>query len=190
MGMLALSLTISTVHAALASTHLISTHHYQGQASSGELKYTFCGYTPAEMDLSRVTAVQDLVAAQCGTCLEVTANARAEYVMAVDRGGAGLDLNTASFHALFNDTTGRYRATWRPADPARCQGVFRGDPTRAPGASNGTSKLMPSAGEVGVQSLNITRQHPPKPSIVDSDPFVITSSYRALSNLYRHLIGS
>ncbi|KAI9298605.1 hypothetical protein K502DRAFT_284650, partial [Neoconidiobolus thromboides FSU 785] len=76
------------------------------------------------MDLSRVTAVEDLERSECGACIKITSESgRVAYVMAVDKGGHGLDVNVKSFEKLFDDVTGLYAASWEQADAGNCSGI-------------------------------------------------------------------
>ncbi|KAI9294175.1 hypothetical protein K502DRAFT_274312, partial [Neoconidiobolus thromboides FSU 785] len=83
-----------------------------------------CGFLGSHMDLNRVTAVQDLTGAECGSCLKVTGNNKVVYVMAVDRGGQGLDINMSSFKELFGEETGRFDASWEVTDSGNCAGII------------------------------------------------------------------
>ncbi|KAJ9088297.1 hypothetical protein DSO57_1024435 [Entomophthora muscae] len=148
------------VHATLYGAYNVTTHPYEELAARGKLDLTYCEYKDSEMILSRVTAVENLVLSECGACLEVMSGRKFEFVMAVDHGGLGLDLNTSTFKKLFNDHTGVYHAKWKPADPEKCRGVFKGDPSRAPGAKPSHYVKPPPAAEV-VPAIAKHLKHPP-----------------------------
>ncbi|KAI9290876.1 hypothetical protein K502DRAFT_284086, partial [Neoconidiobolus thromboides FSU 785] len=84
----------------------------------------FCGYKGSHMDINRITAVQSLTLNECGACLKVTAkNGKFVYVMAVDKGGFGLDLNKKSFTQLFGINSGRFDAKWEKTEASHCKGI-------------------------------------------------------------------
>lgn len=118
---------------ALSGQQPISTHHYDAIAAYLDTNPVFCGILGSHLDLSRITAVQDLTPDQCGTCLRIAGGGSAVYVMAVDRGGAGLDLNRDSFMALFGEETGMFQASWEPVASFHCVGIVRGGDYRLPG---------------------------------------------------------
>jgi hypothetical protein len=118
----------SAASAALSGNQKITTHDYNQIQGALDTNPVFCGYPGSQLDISRITAVQGLTQSQCGACLKVC-NAddpsKHQYVLAVDRGGVGLDLNMDSFYALFGDRTGLYGATWEQVDNSNCAGILQ-----------------------------------------------------------------
>ncbi|KAI9291439.1 hypothetical protein K502DRAFT_272853, partial [Neoconidiobolus thromboides FSU 785] len=110
----------------LSGSGPISTHPYQEQRSILETSQVACGIPASQMNLDRVTAVQGLDKSQCGTCLKVTSkqNGLVLYIVAVDIGGQGLDMNTVAFSQLSDgETTGHVDVTWESTDAGKCAGV-------------------------------------------------------------------
>ncbi|MFJ3973343.1 hypothetical protein ACIPYR_35055 [Streptomyces parvus] len=107
----------------------ISSHNYRAMADLPNYS-VFCDIPISMMDLTRITAVQGLDTDECGTILKVTNPLKPDapqYVMAVDRGGAGLDLNSDSFRELFGTNENFQRASWEPADPSHGKGIIHED---------------------------------------------------------------
>ncbi|KAJ9084733.1 hypothetical protein DSO57_1021238 [Entomophthora muscae] len=113
--------------AGITGTQKISTHDYLAVEETLDKNPVYCGIPGSTMNLGRITAVQGLTSSQCGTCLRISGNDKDTYVMAVDKGGAGLDLNTKSFSYLFGEDTGLFGASWEPADQSHCSGIISGD---------------------------------------------------------------
>ncbi|KAJ9073979.1 hypothetical protein DSO57_1010958 [Entomophthora muscae] len=111
---------------ALTGKQPISTHYYDTLAEYLDTNPVFCGILGSHLNISRITAVQGLTQDQCGTCLRIAGGGHEVYVMAVDKGGAGLDLNKDSFMFLFGEDTGMFEATWEPVDSANCTGIVKG----------------------------------------------------------------
>ncbi|KAJ1831351.1 hypothetical protein LPJ63_004336 [Coemansia sp. RSA 2711] len=125
-GMAALA---QQAHGALSSSGTITYHDYQSLPLSA-LAYNppACGMPYAELDLTRITAVQAIdTTSECGQCLKVSnANdpSKYVYVLAVDKGGRGLDLSKPAFGRLFNIDDGVGPAQWSPVDNSNCKGVW------------------------------------------------------------------
>ncbi|MFH9118363.1 hypothetical protein [Streptomyces globisporus] len=126
-------LAAGSAHAGSAGEHTnlmgdqpVSAHDFHAMRPALDDVLVFCGLHGYEMDLSRVTAVEGLAQDECGTILKVTNPLKPsapQYVMAVDQGGHGLDLNTVTFQELFGTQGGLERATWEPADPSYGKGI-------------------------------------------------------------------
>ncbi|KAI8075943.1 uncharacterized protein B0P05DRAFT_638533 [Gilbertella persicaria] len=89
---------VSTIHAAtLSSSAKITPQDYIGLGKLAlQTTYPACGMPYSELNLTRITAVQNInTASTCGLCLKVTGTntGRSIYVLAVDLGGSGLDTN-------------------------------------------------------------------------------------------------
>ncbi|WP_370418050.1 hypothetical protein AB8O64_04965 [Streptomyces sp. QH1-20] len=95
-----------------------------------------------------VTAVQGLKQSECGTVLEVTNPKRPRhpvYVIAVDNGGKGLDLNKDSFAELNGDVRhGLVHVRWKPVNSAKLPKKAIRNPEKIknlPGYTDGLSYL-------------------------------------------------
>ncbi|KAI9786954.1 MAG: hypothetical protein M1839_005185 [Geoglossum umbratile] len=86
----------------------------------------FCGMPYDSLDLNRITAVQDLTRSECGTCIRVCGTVGCANVLAVDRGGIGLDLSTGISERVIGNKDGRGRATWKKVDKSACKGIWDG----------------------------------------------------------------
>ncbi|KAJ2351168.1 hypothetical protein IWW50_000707 [Coemansia erecta] len=113
----------------LAGSGTITYHDYQSLPLEA-LKYNppACGMPYAELDMTRITAVQLIdTTSECGQCIKVcNANdpSKFVYVLAVDKGGRGLDLSKPSFGKLFNIDDGVGPAQWSPVDNSNCVGIW------------------------------------------------------------------
>ncbi|KAJ1770985.1 hypothetical protein LPJ74_002676 [Coemansia sp. RSA 1843] len=91
-----------------------------------------CGMAYADLDITRITAVQQMnKATDCGQCVKVTnANdpSRYVYVLAVDTGGRGLDLSKPAFGKILNIDDGVGAAEWGPVDSSYCAGIWSNSP--------------------------------------------------------------
>ena len=124
----------TTVPAATPSSSLrprapemISTHDYTSMLFSAPNNPPVCGMSWASLDLSRVTAMEHLALSDCGTCLEICGAAGCADVLAIDRGGKGLDLSTGAKARVLGAENDIGEATWREVDQARCRGVWSGE---------------------------------------------------------------
>ncbi|MGW7433348.1 hypothetical protein ACWGIN_27885 [Streptomyces sp. NPDC054861] len=134
------SLTVSSAHekaapqgGMLTGAQPVSFHDYQALRQALEATPTFCDVPGSHLDLSRITAVQNLQPEECGTVLKVTSRSNPDippqYVMAVDQGGRGLDLNRDTFKTLNGGVAeGLTDVAWEPVDPAYGQGILLGGP--------------------------------------------------------------
>ncbi|KAJ1647489.1 hypothetical protein LPJ64_001152 [Coemansia asiatica] len=91
----------------LTGSGTITYHDYDNMVlASVQNNPPSCGMPYAELDLTRITAVQQMnTATDCGKCIKVTSQADSSkfvYVLAVDTGGRGLDISKTSFGKLFN----------------------------------------------------------------------------------------
>ncbi|KAJ2747497.1 hypothetical protein GGI20_000486 [Coemansia sp. BCRC 34301] len=95
-----------------------------------------CGMPYAQLDVTRITAVQQMnKATDCGQCMKVSnANdpSKFVYVLAVDTGGRGLDLSKPSFGQLFNIDDGVGPAQWMPVSNSNCVGIWKNAPPPPP----------------------------------------------------------
>ncbi|KAI0219333.1 hypothetical protein L0F63_000870 [Massospora cicadina] len=94
------NLLLLAVKGALTGTQDITVHHY---IKTGNQQYMACGMPGADVDLSRVAAVNGLnKQSECGACLKVenTYRTSPQYVMALDIVRVGLDLNEDTFQKL------------------------------------------------------------------------------------------
>ncbi|KAJ2009727.1 hypothetical protein GGI04_000217 [Coemansia thaxteri] len=120
----------------LTGSGVITYHDYQ--AIPAELVVNnppSCGMPYAQLDLTRITAVQAMnTATDCGQCIKVSnANdpSKFVYVLAVDTGGRGLDLSKPSFGKLFNIDDGVGPANWAPVSNSNCVGIWSNAPPTA-----------------------------------------------------------
>ncbi|KAJ2449879.1 hypothetical protein EV183_004644, partial [Coemansia sp. RSA 2336] len=115
--------------ASLTGSGTITYHDYQSLPLSA-LQYNppACGMPYAQLDMTRITAVQQIdTTSECGQCIKVcNANdpSKFVYVLAVDKGGRGLDLSKPSFGKLFNIDDGVGPAQWSPVDNSHCAGIW------------------------------------------------------------------
>ncbi|KAJ2121512.1 hypothetical protein IW147_004187 [Coemansia sp. RSA 720] len=113
----------------LSGSGTITYHDYQSLPLEA-LKYNppACGMPYAELDMTRITAVQLIdTTSECGQCIKVcNANdlSKFVYVLAVDKGGRGLDLSKPSFGKLFNIDDGVGPAQWSVVDNSHCVGIW------------------------------------------------------------------
>ncbi|KAJ2804462.1 hypothetical protein H4R20_002500 [Coemansia guatemalensis] len=91
-----------------------------------------CGMPYAQLDVTRITAVQQMdKATDCGQCIKVCNaddTSKYVYVLAVDTGGRGLDLSKPSFAKLFNIDDGVGPAQWEPVSSSNCAGIWSNGP--------------------------------------------------------------
>ncbi|KXN71917.1 hypothetical protein CONCODRAFT_78083 [Conidiobolus coronatus NRRL 28638] len=172
----------SAASAALSGNQKITTHHYNEVKGALDTNPVFCGYPGSQMDISRITAVQGLTQSQCGACLKVC-NAedpsKHQYVMAVDRGGVGLDLNVDSFYALFGDRTGLYGATWEQVDSSNCAGILQnGNQYKANPAPATTVNppVVPATTDYVVKTTTTTPAYVEKTTTTTNPPVVPTTT--------------
>lgn len=115
----------------LSGNQPVTTNYYHTQRAALAVSPVSCGIYGNDMDVNRITAVQGLSHEECGTCLRVTNPedpSKSQYVMAVDRGGRGLDLNLETFRALFNgQESGAFAAKWEVAESSKCSGIVTGN---------------------------------------------------------------
>ncbi|PIA15780.1 hypothetical protein COEREDRAFT_87530 [Coemansia reversa NRRL 1564] len=87
-----------------------------------------CGMPYAQLDVTRITAVQQMdKSTDCGQCIKVCNaedTSKYVYVLAVDTGGRGLDLSKPSFGKLFNIDDGLGSAQWEPVNNSNCEGIW------------------------------------------------------------------
>ncbi|KAJ2799429.1 hypothetical protein H4R21_003550 [Coemansia helicoidea] len=113
----------------LTGSGIITYHDYQALPLSAVANNPpSCGMPYAQLDLTRITAVQALDnKVDCGQCVKVCNakdDAKFVYVLAVDLGGRGLDLSKPSFGRLFPLDDGIGPATWAPVDNSHCAGIW------------------------------------------------------------------
>ena len=70
--------------------------------------------------------MQNLSPGDCGTCLEVCGAAGCADVLAIDRGGRGLDLTTAAKARVLGAGNDIGEASWREVELGRCSGIWNG----------------------------------------------------------------
>ncbi|KAI8088866.1 uncharacterized protein BX664DRAFT_331606 [Halteromyces radiatus] len=102
-----------------------------------------CGMPYATLDLSRITAVQNLNAGtDCNKCIKVVNTkdpSKFVYVLAVDLGGSGLDLSIPSFKKLFGQQYDASPASWSETNYSNCAGIY------SKGASPSSGKPKPTS---------------------------------------------
>ncbi|KAJ9049568.1 hypothetical protein DSO57_1023142 [Entomophthora muscae] len=129
-----LSLSVSLVESGMLSgSQPVTTNYYHIQKAALNISPVACGIYGNDMDVSRITAVQGLTFDECGTCLRVSNpddSTKFQFVMAVDRGGRGLDLNMDTFKVLFNgQESGAFMAKWEVTESSHCAGIITGNYT-------------------------------------------------------------
>ncbi|CAO3597160.1 unnamed protein product [Absidia cylindrospora] len=138
--LLASFLSFVPVRAILSGSGKITPQDYIGlPAAALKTNPPACGMPYATLDLSRITAVQALdKTADCNKCIKVvnTQNNKFIYALAVDLGGAGLDLSIPSFKELFGQQYDASPATWSETDYSNCAGIYSKG-----GSSNSSSKV-------------------------------------------------
>ncbi|KAJ2841413.1 hypothetical protein J3B02_005897, partial [Coemansia erecta] len=113
----------------LTGSGTITYHDYRA-IPLDQLKYNppSCGMPYVELDLDRITAVQQMnTATDCGQCIKITNTndpSKFVYALAVDTGGRGLDLSKGSFAKLFNIDDGVGPASWAPVSNSNCVGAW------------------------------------------------------------------
>ncbi|KAJ1801615.1 hypothetical protein LPJ59_000104 [Coemansia sp. RSA 2399] len=151
---LALVLLTPRASANLTGSGTITYHDYQAlPLSAVQNNPPSCGMPYAELDLTRITAVQQMdTATDCGKCIKVT-NANnpslCVYVMAVDTGGRGLDLSKPAFGEILDIDAGVGAAQWEPADSSYCAGIWSNGPQAG---SSGGDSTPPAAAEPATSS--------------------------------------
>ncbi|KAJ1898098.1 hypothetical protein LPJ66_002960 [Kickxella alabastrina] len=188
--------TASFAAATLSGTGTITYHDYQAIALE-LLKYNppSCGMPYAELDLTRITAVQTMnTSTDCGQCIKVTNSndpSKFVYVLAVDTGGRGLDLSKPSFGKLFNIDDGIGPASWTPVDNSNCVGIwskmgsapFDGSQVPAPAADDAGAQAAPAAAPPVEQSVRVVVSSVPAPVAATTPaPIVSTSQAPVVQN--------
>ncbi|KAJ2844744.1 hypothetical protein GGI22_006780 [Coemansia erecta] len=159
---LALVLLTPRASANLTGSGTITYHDYQAlPLSAVQNNPPSCGMPYAELDMTRITAVQQMdTATDCGKCIKVT-NANnpslCVYVLAVDTGGRGLDLSKPAFGKILDIDAGVGAAQWEPADSSYCAGIWSNGPQA--GSSGGGS-----APSVAAEPATSSAPAPTKPS--------------------------
>ncbi|KAI9506456.1 hypothetical protein GGI25_004317 [Coemansia spiralis] len=113
----------------LTGSGTITYHDYQAIAPALLVNNPpSCGMPYAQLDVTRITAVQAMnTATDCGKCIKVTNTnnpSKFVYVLAVDTGGRGLDLSEPAFGRIFDIADGVGPAEWAPADSSYCAGIW------------------------------------------------------------------
>ncbi|KAJ2896978.1 hypothetical protein GGI21_004992 [Coemansia aciculifera] len=133
-----------------------------------------CGMPYAQLDVTRITAVQQLnKATDCGQCIKVTnANdpSKFVYVLAVDTGGRGLDLSKPSFGKLFDIDDGVGPAMWAPADNSNCAGIWSNAPPPPPVVQPPPPPPPPVVQPPPPTPPPVVQPHPPTPPPVVQPP--------------------
>ncbi|KAI9293604.1 hypothetical protein K502DRAFT_293511 [Neoconidiobolus thromboides FSU 785] len=108
----------------------VSYHEYFASRSILQTNPVFCEIPIQQLDIEHITAVQGLEFKDCGTCLRVKSvynSSLVQYVMAIDKGGLGLDLNTFSFKILKNNQLdGLVNVNWEVVNSLYCKDVVTG----------------------------------------------------------------
>ncbi|KAJ2664959.1 hypothetical protein IWW48_000573 [Coemansia sp. RSA 1200] len=131
----------------LTGSGTITYHDYQAIPLAA-LQYNppSCGMPYAELDVTRITAVQQMdKATDCGQCVKVSnANdpSKSVYVLAVDTGGRGLDLSKPAFGQILNIDDGVGAATWEPVGAANCAGIWSNGAQQQPAPSSSSSLVV------------------------------------------------
>ncbi|KAJ2780383.1 hypothetical protein GGI15_003558 [Coemansia interrupta] len=184
--LLAAALLATSTVANLTGSGTITYHDYQA-IPLDLLKYNppSCGMPYADLDVTRITAVQTMnTATDCGQCIKVANSndpSKYVYVLAVDTGGRGLDLSKPSFGKLFNIDDGVGPATWGPVDNSNCVGIWSG---MGSGPYDGSTVPAPAASEEP-PVVSSSPQQPPPP--VQSVAPLISSSSVLSTSIAIHL---
>jgi hypothetical protein len=121
-----IALYLRPAAASTSGSGLITVEDYPVFGPNAPHNPPFCGMPYDSLDLNRITAVQDLSQHECGTCIHVCGAAGCANVLAVDRGGIGLDLSTGISVSVIGNKDGRGHATWKKVDKAACHGIWDG----------------------------------------------------------------
>ncbi|KAJ2748347.1 hypothetical protein GGI19_006152 [Coemansia pectinata] len=121
----------------LTGSGIITYHDYQSIPAELVVNNPpSCGMPYAQLDVTRITAVQAMnKGTDCGQCIKVSnANnpSKFVYVLAVDTGGRGLDLSKPSFGQLFDIDDGVGPAQWAPVSNSNCVGIWKDAPSPPP----------------------------------------------------------
>ncbi|KAH0542430.1 hypothetical protein FGG08_003185 [Glutinoglossum americanum] len=114
------------IAASTSGSALITVEDYPVFGPKSPNNPPFCGMPYDSLNLNLITAVQSLTQAECGTCLEVCGSAGCANVLAVDKGGVGLDLSTGISKKVIGNNNGRGNAKWKPVAKAKCKGIWDG----------------------------------------------------------------
>ena len=112
--------------AGLSGSGWVTTHDYPTDGPQAPFNPPFCGMPYAELNLDFITAVSDLEPNQCGTCLQICGDHGCDAVLAVDKGGRGLDLSTGLKGRVIGPHDDWGRVTWKPIDSQYCSGIWTG----------------------------------------------------------------
>ncbi|RCH84580.1 hypothetical protein CU098_005305 [Rhizopus stolonifer] len=141
---------INVTFAGLSGSTSVTPEDYYGLGPQAlETSYPACGMPYNELNLARITAVEDIdISSECGQCLEVTNSNNGEsiFVLAVDKGGQGLDISIPSFESLFGQSTDPAPASWAAVDISNCEGIH------TPGRENPSQEVF-SKRDSGVNSI-------------------------------------
>ncbi|KAI8373309.1 hypothetical protein BD560DRAFT_467202 [Blakeslea trispora] len=120
--------TFLGAHADLSGSASVTPEDYYGLGEEAlRISYPACGMPYSELNLARITAVQAIdTANECGQCLKVTNLNTGEhiYVLAVDKGGRGLDISIPAFESLFGQKTDPSPAKWTNVKKSNCEGIY------------------------------------------------------------------
>jgi hypothetical protein len=119
-----LSFDRAHVVATVAGSGEISVENYPQIGASAPFNPPWCEMPWSELNLNRITAVQQMTKSECGKCLQVCGSSGCQYVMAVDKGGDGLDLSTGCSINVIGNNNGRGYATWHDVSSSYCNGIW------------------------------------------------------------------
>ncbi|KAI9227096.1 MAG: hypothetical protein DHS80DRAFT_32114 [Piptocephalis tieghemiana] len=139
----------------VSGSQVITPHDYVGLGQTALANNPpACGMPYSSLDINRITAVENLNAAtDCGACVEITNTndpSKKAHVLAVDRGGRGLDVSTTTFNQLFGTMLDPSPASWKTVDKSNCADIIKGS-------------LAPQVGGQAVPQL-VARENDPKPT--------------------------
>ncbi|KAI9772857.1 MAG: hypothetical protein M1840_008739 [Geoglossum simile] len=121
-----IALYLHPAAASISGSALITVEDYPVFGPHAPHNPPFCGMPYDSLDLSRITAVQGLSHRECGSCLRVCGAVGCANVLAVDRGGIGLDLSTGISESVIGNKDGRGHAAWKRVDKEACNGIWDG----------------------------------------------------------------
>ncbi|KAJ1922107.1 hypothetical protein IWQ60_006612 [Tieghemiomyces parasiticus] len=114
--------------AALRGAQVITPQNYIDLGPVAANNPPTCGMAYASLDLTRITAVQNLdIGSDCGKCIKVINGAdesKFAYVLVVDKGGRGLDVSTVTYQEVFGQSTDPAQASWSEVNASYCSGIW------------------------------------------------------------------
>ncbi|KAI9292729.1 hypothetical protein K502DRAFT_351698 [Neoconidiobolus thromboides FSU 785] len=162
-----LNLSIILAGGLLSGNQEVSYHEYRLQRAALDINPVYCEVPASNYNISMVTAVQGLELHECGTCLKIhptTDPSNYHFIMALDKGGKGLDVNSDTFRILKKgDLQGLLHVHWEIVNSLHCKDAITGS-FNLPGYTNNLHlPFMESTGST--DKTHTLTQEPPKVAV-------------------------